>query len=169
MITLSQFDDSFECLVLTETRNDFDIDFMQRQGYDLLYNFGNVNKCDGTIVYLKNTIDYTSTIVTISECKAIEIICRKEQKIIKITALYRSPATNDKEFVNGLYDYLCDSDMESSDVHVIMGDINIDLLSKDNTIVSEYLDILSSFNFNSTVNTHTRIQRNSKSCLDHIW
>ena len=55
------------------------------------------------------------------------------------------------------------------DFQIIIGDINIDLLC-DNIKTQEYLNILNEKGFVSLINdVPTRIQENSRSCLDHIF
>ena len=55
------------------------------------------------------------------------------------------------------------------DFQIIIGDINIDLLC-DNIKTQEYLNILNEKGFVSLINDiPTRIQENSRSCLDHIF
>lgn len=51
---------------------------------------------------------------------------------------------------------------------IICGDINIDILN--NSLTStEYLNIMSSKDFISCINTFTRISSTSQSCIDHIF
>lgn len=166
-VVLSHVNTDFDCLVLTETRNDFDLNLFHKSGYNMIFNFANLNKCDGTVVYLKQSFSHTYKIIEIYQTKAIELNIQKENKTIKITALYRSPSTDSKEFIGELERYLNDSS-DNSDVHIIVGDINIDIL-RDETITDEYFNVLSEFNFTSTINEYTRIQNNTKTCIDHIF
>ncbi|KAJ8947516.1 hypothetical protein NQ318_004993 [Aromia moschata] len=48
------------------------------------------------------------------------------------------------------------------------GDLNINLKSKDD-ITDEYLNTMSEFNYESTINKYTRIHKNSQTSIDHIF
>lgn len=167
-IRLSQFDKQFECMVLTETWKIYDTSWFNIDGYDLIYNGGDINKNDGTVVYIKNSINYVSNVIKISDCNAIVIKCQIHNVTIKITAIYRPPSTSPINFVQELYSYLHTESQEPCDFHIIVGDTNLNILH-DKKITSDYLNVMSEFNFVSTINTYTRIQGIFKSCIDHIF
>ena len=56
----------------------------------------------------------------------------------------------------------------NSETNIFVGDINIDIL-KNSKLSHEYLDILYTFGFKSCINTFTREQNESNSCIDHIF
>lgn len=165
---LSQFKEDFDCLVLSETWKIHDTHFFEIHGYDLIYNYGNINKSDGIVVYIKKNINYIFKIVAIGGCNIIEIQISTKTKKIALTAIYRPPSTNIDDFIADFGNYLKEYSHNNYDVHCIIGDINLNILFENN-IVSDYLNMLSEFNFISTINIPTRVHENSKSCIDHIF
>ena len=83
------------------------------------------------------------------------------------TSVYRPPSTCPEEFILELNTYLNNCTNEN-DLHIFIGDINIDLLSKEK-MVEEYLNILYEKGFKSAINNRTRIQNNTESCIDHLF
>lgn len=165
---LEQFETEFQCIILTETFKIIDESFFNIEGYNLLYNNGNINKNDGTILYIKNSINYSSHIVDIDIIKAIQIKFKYGNKNIFITAVYRPPSTCEKSFLNKLQCYLRSIEQEEADYNIIAGDININI-KVDGDITEEYLNIMSEHNFCSTINTFTREEGEARSCIDHIF
>lgn len=83
--------------------------------------------------------------------------------------LCRSPSnTNIYQFLNDL-EFLISHENENDSVRFVIGDVNIDLTNLGSTQVNDYLNTLSQYNYVSQINDFTRIQGNSKSCLDHIF
>ncbi|KAJ8961937.1 hypothetical protein NQ314_005869 [Rhamnusium bicolor] len=135
-------------------------------GYDLLYNKGCLNQNDGIIVYVKSTFIYTHLVVGIRDVKAIKLNLSLDGKKIAISSIYKSPTICQKMFSMEILNYL--QNVGKSDIHVIAGDVNINILSP-NEISQEYLNILNAEQFISYINKPTRIQGNSQSCIDHFF
>lgn len=114
--------------------------------------------------YIRNNLEYSGRIVPIGQTKALELDLILERKRIKITAIYRSPQCCPKTFNKDLSDYI--GKINTHDYHVIIGDININLLAN-NEIVDEYKNILSFYGYKSYVNNVTR--PSGGSCIDHIF
>lgn len=167
---LGETDTVFDYIILTETWLIQDINFFSKNGYVTIYNEGDINKNDGVVVYIRENSNYVTNIIHIDKCKAIEtqINTRNRKKLI-ITALYRPPSTNVILFLDQLKLYLEQSRQKTSDYHIIVGDMNINIGLEDDEIVSEYLNILSENNFESMINKDTRVQGKSASCIDHIF
>ncbi|KAK9892740.1 hypothetical protein WA026_021932, partial [Henosepilachna vigintioctopunctata] len=142
-IVLEQCNKEFDCLILTETRNDFDLDSIQRRGYYVILNFGDTNHCDGTAVYLKSNFKFQDDIVKMGPCKA---------------------ATYER---GRLHVYLNEC-KKNCDVHLIVEDIFINILD-DQMITFDYLNVMSEFDFISLINMPNRTQDMSSTCLDHIF
>lgn len=123
---------SYDIIVLTETFQIFDSQFFNIQGYDSLYNNGNYNKNDGILIYVKNGITFTQKIVQLGDVRALEldVSTQESTEITKITAIYRSPHSCVTTFNKNLNNYL--QNLENCSRHILVGDMNIDLLSGDN-------------------------------------
>lgn len=87
---------------------------------------------------------------------------------ITILAAYRSPQTNINIFLSELSTIMTSGSIQKNCIWV--GDINIDILEKNISLITEnYLNILSSNGFSSQICTHTRVGYDTSSCIDHIF
>lgn len=159
-----------DCLVLTETWKLQDPDLFQIFDYDMLYNFGDLNQNDGVMVYIKSNLKYKYEIKVINNIKLLEIKInpKNTNESIIISAVYRSPSTDISEFNRHLHSYLESIDIKRNNYNILIGDMNINILEKDEP-TNEYLNILNEFGFVSMVNIPTRVQGNSRTCIDHIF
>lgn len=165
MLVLSQLDFDFDAIVLTETFQICNTEIFNIRGYNIIYNEGSFNSHDGVIVYIKSTFHYKCSLIDIGELRAIELNISNFQEPITLTAIYRSPSSNSKIFIDSLTKYL--SECHSNKNHIVTGDINFNLLDETDDDVDEYKNVLNLFDFTSYVNQVTR--RESKTCLDHIF
>lgn len=163
-LLLREYNEGFDVIVLTETFIISDLRFYDICGYSCVYSGGTFNKNDGVVIYIRNNLEYNVRIVPIGQSKALEIAITLENKNVKITGIYRSPKSCVKIFNRHLSDYVANEN--SSDYHVIVGDININLLSNHEDI-DEYRNILSSFGYESYINDITR--PSGRSCVDHFF
>lgn len=166
IVLLSQFREEIDCIVLSETRYISNISNFQIEGYNLLYNEGCYNVCDGVTIYIKNNINYTVKLVNLAETTALEVNIVYDNDTYQLIAIYKSPQINIADFNDSLKSYI--KHIKKTDYSLIIGDVNIDILSE-NINSYEYLDILSENGFISQINKYTREQNESKSCLDHIF
>lgn len=165
-VYLSNFLYCFDCIVLSETWKIENINNFKLNDYEIYYNNGNINKNDGILVYIKKSLHHTVNYINIHVVNVIKINITYDNKKIIITSVYRPPSTNVFEFIKAFKVYL--TTLEQSDYNFVIGDLNIDILA-DKDYVNEYLDTLYESGFTSLINKITRIQGNSKSCLDHIF
>lgn len=166
IVYLEQFRETFDVIVLSETFNVLDINLFRINGYNVIYSEGNYNKNDGVLVHIKESIPYTYSLIKLGESTGIKIQFIYNNKSFIISAVYRPPSTNIELFNKQLWEYLAGlGDCECS---VLVGDINIDILSEERYVHS-YMDILNSQGYCSCINKHTRIEGQSKSCLDHFF
>ncbi|KAL3287608.1 hypothetical protein HHI36_002078, partial [Cryptolaemus montrouzieri] len=52
---------------------------------------------------------------------------------------------------------------------LLMGDININILDETTDYVQYYLNTMNELGFNSHINAYTRVDKNSQTCIDHIF
>lgn len=103
----------------------------------------------------------------INEMKMLVIKAEVNDKIILLNAVYRPPSTRTNDFVKCISEYF-NSLTESYNFNVFTGDINIDILSE-TEVTNEYLNTLTVNGFVGAINTFTRRQNNSETCIDHIF
>ena len=175
LVNLAQCKMKFSFIILTETwvveKNDF---LFEIPGYKCvsLYRSGEQRGC-GIKVYCLNDIDVS----VIDSETAINDYC--EQLFVKtylpglgkliIGAIYRPPNRS----VHGFCEHFGNTlDFINSTKCVIVGDININILNKDNdSSVQNYIDVLNQHYFSNEINKPTYISpvtNTDISCLDHI-
>lgn len=162
---LRQIKIEIDIIVLTETHRIFNPHLFNLQDYTCIYNEGSYNKCDGIIVLIKNTIRMKQSFKFIGEVKCIELEVGENPNKFVLTCIYRSPAINEEKYVDNLTDYLLLN--KTFNNHVIVGDINLNLLRRDKSFVEKYKSILAISGFTSYNKYYTR--PNSKTCLDHFF
>lgn len=84
-----------------------------------------------------------------------------------IGLLYRPPNSNPTEFLHSLHEILQALSNENLPCYV-MGDLNINLLKRDNNM-HDLLNLFYSHLFFPVVNKPTRVTKYSASLIDHIW
>ncbi|KAJ8938685.1 hypothetical protein NQ317_010176, partial [Molorchus minor] len=156
---LQQFDFNYDFIILTETWEIIDLDSHQINGYNLIYNNGNYNQNDGTVIYIKTHIDFKYNILMIGNNNLIEVETSIANKSIKILCFYRSPAIDIQEFNDDLKTFLS-SYNSTADYCLFIGDINIDIL-KSTTDSDEYLTTMNEYGFISAINDYTRVKENN--------
>lgn len=165
-VFLSQMEDSFDCVVLTETFSVPDEAFFQIPGYDLLYADGDFSKNDGVVVYLKSCHRNNCKRIKIGPATALHIDIERKTRKRTIIAIYRSPNSDADEFNQSLEEYL--ENVKLTEFAIVIGDTNIDLCSAEK-YVTDYKEILSTYGFVSLINKYTREEGNIKTCIDHIF
>lgn len=166
-VMISQMEKPFDCLVLTETHKIANISLYSLEDYNIVYNESKLNKNDGTLVYLKNSLAYKQNNVQLNDVTLLEIEFSFNDSKFLLIASYRSPSVNVNTFNQNLQNYFA-SKQKEYDFQLFVGDINIDIL-KNNEQSSEYLNIMANFGFESMINSPTRVQNQSQSCIDHIF
>lgn len=169
-ILVEQLESKFDMYVLSETWQIHDPTLFNIDGYTLIYNSGDFNQNDGVVVFIRNSIKFKSNIVNIGHFKSIEISCKINNKTYLVTALYRPPSNTKREiqdFNNNLKNYL-KSLKNYLDFHLVVGDINIDI-TDNRDVINDYLNLLGEEGFTPAINSFTRVDGNSKTCIDHIF
>ncbi|KAJ8982402.1 hypothetical protein NQ317_017204 [Molorchus minor] len=169
--TSEQFTHRPEVIVLTETHQVEDLSIYNIKGYEIIYNDGKYNQNDGTIMYVKNDLEYNYKIINLSEKnRAILLNLMFSGKIIKILSLYKNPPYSVPEFIDSLRNTFIDLNIGNCDYFMVVGDINIDILEKEiHATVVDYLNLMNEMGMVSLINDYTRVTESSKTCLDHIF
>lgn len=165
LLNLSRFTCEVDVLILTECRLNVAKPIPVLDNYISYHTTKHINQNDGVVAYIKNNHQATVTEICVTDSSALQIVINN----CKILGIYRSPSnTNANNFIQSLSSQL-GSIVETKNT-VIIGDININLISKPSETSVErcnrlnYLDILSSFGLLPGHLLSTR----ENSCLDHV-
>lgn len=163
--------DILDVIILSETGKIKNIHDFSIPQFSIHYNEAIFNKCDGSIIYVRNNISVNVNIVPVNETKFLRAILTSSNlpKNCKIglTAFYRLPATDLNMYLDNLEIYL--NSIEYQNLEIYVGDINIDILKKETNETNKYLNIMNFKGFKSYINKPTRVQNESKTAIDHIF
>lgn len=168
-VMLSTLTTDFDIIVLTETHILLDVNIFKINGYGIVYNEGDYNRNDGVVVFVREIYNFSCRNVYLGPCKALELKFKTDNKTVLITAIYRSPSSRVDNFIAALGDYLHTMKRTLKHFHILVGDINIDILKDNNDDTSNYLNLMSEYGYISMINKPTRIYNDSSSCIDHIF
>lgn len=166
-ILISQIKNDLDFIVLSETWKINEVSLYNIDGYNIIYNEGEINQNDGLVIYIKTNYTFRQKILKIGDIKIIQVSTTFDGKKLIISALYRPPSTCVNNFNIQLSNYLQSVSLDT-DMHLIVGDININILGEEE-YAHNYLNIMGEHGFISAINNFTRIQGNSKSCIDHMF
>jgi len=167
-IFLNQFSNpEIDIIILSETFILSDINCFQIPGYNAFYNEADFNLHDGTVVYVKESVNASVNIQRLNEVTILRAIFQFNGVGHGLSGFYRLPSTGADTFIDDLTGYLADLDKQV--MVIFVGDVNLDILAKDNKIVHKYLTIADSFGFLSYVNNPTRVTQTSSTCIDHFF
>nr|CAI5844172.1 unnamed protein product [Callosobruchus analis] len=141
-------------IVLSETGKIENLHDFQIPGYNAYYNESCHNKCDGTLIYVKACISANVKIANVDNYKFIRVILFEKGIRIGITAIYRPPSLDVDDYTQNLDKYL--NDLQTEDIDIYLGDINIDLLKQDNINEIDKNDALTTGVKVWLHNSHTR-------------
>ncbi len=85
-----------------------------------------------------------------------------------IGLIYRPPSGNYENCLEIIEQKLIDINSEGDADLLLIGDININLLSRGDCMVNRYRKWIHEQRLKSMINTATRITKNSRTCIDHI-
>lgn len=166
---LNNLETEIDCVIFTETRKIDNLGLYQIAGYRVIYNEGNLNQNDGVVMYLKSQYAFSYKIIPLGSSKTISVTLDfNVNNKINIIAYYRTPSLCPWEFNEALEIFFEENRCNNEMANIFLGDINIDLLSKDD-FSSQYLNIMNENGYLSVINSPTRVQGNSSTCLDHIF
>ena len=127
------------------------------------------NRNDGVVIFVKNDIvvNVEHSLLTKSKVTISNITFQKNNTKLNVMCMYRPSNTNKIYFLEDL-DIFLQNNKEKTHLSVFLGDMNINIVNNNDTIVSSYLSILNHLGFLPCINTPTRVTSESSSCLDHI-
>lgn len=169
LILLHNLQREVHVLVLTETwLTDIFPDYLNIKNFNSIHVCNKYNKCDGIIIYVSNLLEIEQfSLQPLNHCNSIRISVRFNNDTYNITGIYRPWQCNVELFINELSNFFSNHKKETE---IIIGDMNIDLLAKNESYnLNFYKTILSELGFLSVINKFTRVECKSSSCLDHIW
>lgn len=161
----------FDIIILSECFQLDSINYFQFPGYTAFYNEANYNKNDGVLVLIKSKINAIFTKVKLIRCGVTLAILnfKINDTFFKIIAVYRPNPTSENDFIDEIDSYLEETEDTGNHIQIIVGDINIDILDKSAYVVNKYLSILGKHGFQPYIQIPTRVNKESSSCLDHIF
>lgn len=137
--------------------------------YNRFYNYANYNKNDGIVIFIKSELNAVVTNMKLERTGiTFSRICLDINNVkYGVTCVYRPPSTNIKSFIYDLEQYI--SSNTNKQIELFIGDININILQKNDYDTNLYLSTLNFYGFESTINGPTRVTSNTSTCLDHIF
>lgn len=168
LIMLDKLQYNFDCIILTETWQIPDIHFFKIQGFNIIYNEGDINQNDGVVMYIKDNYNYNIKISKIGAVRVIKATIQIPNETIVIHAMYRPSPTCVHEFNDELQNYLANATNVYGNYNFLVGDLNIDIKSNSD-YCQKYLNIMGEAGFKPLIDKYTRIYKDSKSCIDHIF
>ena len=156
-----------DIIVLSETHQILSINNFKIPGYNTYYNNGDINKNDGVLIFVKAHLNVNIENIKLNNsCVTVSKLNIEYNNIsYGITALYRSPSTETQNFIEDIDLYFTDN--LKTQIEIFIGDININILDKDENNVNSYLSMLAHHGFETYINVPTRTP--SLTCLDHIF
>ncbi|KAG8231288.1 hypothetical protein J437_LFUL006944, partial [Ladona fulva] len=144
----------------------YDLNLFRKWSHDIVLSKG---RGGGIVIFWKSSHNFSCNKVSI--CNTFELLCRRleigpKRTELMISCIYRPPHTNVFQFINELSNH---SSSCTSDKGILVGDINIDLLSHDYA-VSAYVNTLRSFGYFNCIHAYTREEtRNGFLCQSLIY
>jgi len=167
VVLLESLDLSFDLIILTETWGVQNTNIFNIEGYNIFYNSSNYNKSDGVVVYVKGGIPVDIVYNVIDNLTFTSMNFSVLGHTFTLLPLYRPPSYPESGFLEQLEAFLGVN--SKSQINLLVGDINFDLLGNDRIPIQTYSNIMSSNGFISLINVPTRVTENSATCLDHIF
>ena len=128
-------------------------------------------KGGGICMYVSNKLDFSDTNFAHlnSSNKDLESqwvsVAQKPNKTILLGNLYRPPQGDIQFFFDMIENKLEDVDLQWTEV-ILMGDINIDLLDKQNNAGKELLDLMKQLGLRQLIRDPTQYSQHKNSCID---
>lgn len=172
LVFLESTGKTFDLIIMSETHAVGDVSDFGINGYYTICNESKINRCDGCMVYVREEILQEYKVIEANIVKCIKVSICKNNVLADVLGYYRCHSINVDAFVDDLESILTQGigTTDQNKICIFAGDININILNKNlSNTVNNYITLLNSFGFVSLINKPTRVQGNSKTCLDHIF
>lgn len=122
----------------------------------------------GLLLYIKSTFSFKIKLAEISESglEQMWLKIKVNSRNVGVGVIYRPPSVN-VSCLDDLSETLQQLYLETQSV-VLMGDININLLSKNSTDASKFVSVISNFNLKQVIDMPTRVTETSETLIDVI-
>lgn len=167
LVHIELFKNNLDIIVLSETWRIDGVSNYLITNFTAYYSESSFNQNDGVIVYVKNNLDVNVNIEKITQINLLRILFKINNISFGLTASYRPPATDLQQYIRDLDRYF--SFLVKKNIEIFMGDININILNKQEQYVNNYLSILAENGLFPYVNKPTRVTENTNSIIDHIF
>ena len=131
-------------------------------------------KGGGTCMYINNTLCFSENTYSDLDISTIDLeaqwvaISQKPNKTILIGNLYRPPQGNAKNCIDMIENALSNVDLQKVEI-ILMGDLNLDLLDKNNKFAKELVNPLKQMGLRQLIKEPTRYSHSKDSCLDLVF
>lgn len=164
--TISQWKPIIICLSETHVTEDFQNNEIDIEGYNAITTYSTSQHTGGTIIYIKNELQYT---VTINESIYMNMWISGIQFSIKkhkynILNLYHSPSSRDAEFLEKLEEIL-EQYVTKPGTFILVGDFNINV-AKNTHYSNKIKSIIENYGLYQKIDTFTRITKESATIID---
>lgn len=170
LCSLTTLNVMFDIIILSECRCTIS-EVYSIPGYDFHPVAHRLNSFDSLAIFTRSDTIHNPIFNTIP-CTSANLISIKMSlysQTFEILACYRSPSSNIKQFtsdLNNILDHSCDNTTHT----IIVGDININIFDAHrNNSSFNYISNLLARNFTPAIEQPTRVEKNSSTCIDHIF
>ena len=109
-----------DCIIFTETFMIDDLSIYALDGYNILYNEGNYNKNDGTVIFIRIGLQYSHRVIQLGQLRLLGVRFAYDGLNYEIVAAYRSPSTCPHLFTS-LLDGFLREDRSDNDYTFLVG------------------------------------------------
>lgn len=121
-------------------------------------------RAGGVICYVSNELSVRPLDVNMMTADILVLDVRDKNVYFKLCCVYRLLSFQESQYIDELESVL--QVLENNAIYI--GDANLNLLQQ-NTHSQNYCNLLDNYGFVSVINTPTRITKNTKTCIDHIF
>lgn len=108
-------------IICSETHNVPYVSYYNIPGYNVYYNESHVNIANGTVVYVKSTLNQHAEIKVFDNLKVTNVtITLNNNKNVEISAMYRCHDIDKKSFVNAISTFLQDTKYKIQKVTLLL-------------------------------------------------